>query len=212
MHALITRRTLALLPFASKRQVWKFDNLTRIGGTPVRVEGAPRLIDTPKGKAIEFNGDKDALFLDVHPLAGARQFTWQVIFRPDSGGRPEQRFFHLQEDGSAHRMLFETRLIGNQWCLDSFLASSAGSKPLLDRTLLHPLDEWHHVAMTYDGRTFRSFVNHSPELSAEVPFAPQGPGKTSAGVRINRVDPFKGAIRLASFVPKALSPREFIRW
>src|SRR5215472_13154357 len=77
--------------------IWRFDRLDRIGGHPVTVLGSPKIIDTPQGKAIEFNGVDDALFLDVHPLSGATVFTWEVIFRPDRDGRPEQRFFHLQE-------------------------------------------------------------------------------------------------------------------
>src|SRR5215813_11574100 len=86
--------------------IWRFDHLDRIGGHPLTVLGHPKVIDTPYGKAIEFNGVDDALFLDTHPLAGANIFTWEVIFRPDRDGRPEQRFFHLQENGSDTRMLF----------------------------------------------------------------------------------------------------------
>ena len=81
---------------------WQFDRLDKIGGHPVTVVGHPKVI----GKAIEFDGQGDALFLDVHPLAGAAQFTLEVIFRPDRGGRAEQRFFHLQENGSEHRRIY----------------------------------------------------------------------------------------------------------
>jgi TolB protein len=107
---------------------WRFDKLEQIGGHATTIEGAPKLIDN----AIQFNGDKDAIFLETHPLAGAEKFTWEVIFRPDADGRPEQRFFHMQENGSQHRLLFETRLIDGQWCLDSFAATSAGSQTLID--------------------------------------------------------------------------------
>ena len=61
--------------------------------------GNPRVVETPVGKAVEFDGVDDALLVDVHPLAGAETFTWEAIFRPD-GGRAEQRWFHLQEDGT----------------------------------------------------------------------------------------------------------------
>src|SRR5437867_2853863 len=63
-------------------ELWTFDNTTTIGGHKVSVVGHPRVIDTSMGKAVEFNGKDDALFLDVHPLAGAEAFTWEVIFRP----------------------------------------------------------------------------------------------------------------------------------
>ncbi|HEV3198473.1 MAG TPA: hypothetical protein VGZ73_11210 [Bryobacteraceae bacterium] len=78
----------------------EFDRLDQIGGHPTTILGHPRVIDTPGGKAVEFNGKDDALFVDVHPLAGAETFTWEVVFRPDPGGAPEQRFFHLQEEAS----------------------------------------------------------------------------------------------------------------
>src|SRR5215470_4847749 len=92
----------AILAFAAVRAaddvtVWTFDRLDRIGGHPTEVLGHPRVIDTPLGKAIAFNGVDDAIFVGVHPLAGAETFTWEAIFRPD-GGQPAQRWFHLQED------------------------------------------------------------------------------------------------------------------
>jgi lipoprotein NlpI len=77
--------------------VWTFDRLDRIGGYASTILGQPRLIDTTAGKAVEFDGVDDAIFLDIHPLAGAETFTWEVLFRPYRGGSPEQRFFHLQE-------------------------------------------------------------------------------------------------------------------
>jgi len=186
---------------------WQFDRLESIGGHAAKLEGAPRAGDG----AIEFDGVDDAIFLETHPLAGAAQFTWEVIFRPASGGRAEQRFFHLQETGSENRLLFETRLINGQWCLDTFARTNTGSKALLDRTKLHALDQWHHVAAVYDGRTLRHYVNGVLQGEADVALAPQGPGRTSIGVRINRVDYFKGAVRTARFSRRALAPGEFLR-
>ncbi len=51
--------------------IWRFDNIDSIGGHATHVLGHPHLIDSPYGKAIAFNGVDDALFVDVHPLAGA---------------------------------------------------------------------------------------------------------------------------------------------
>lgn len=215
MHTLIPRRALFLMPWLTQAappppEIWNFDRLDRIGGHATTLLGKPKLIDTPGGKAVEFDGVQDAIFLDVHPLAGAAAFTWEVIFRPATGGRPEQRFFHLQESGSNYRLLLETRLMGDQWCLDSFAASSTGQQPLMDRKLLHPLDQWHHVAFVYDGSQMRHYVNHKLELSASVKLAPQAEGKTSVGVRINRVDFFKGAIRSARFHREAIEVERFL--
>ena len=67
------------------RKVWSFDRLANIGGNPTTVLGEPRLVDTPLGKVLEFDGVDDALFIDDHPLAGTRAFTFEVVFRPDGG-------------------------------------------------------------------------------------------------------------------------------
>lgn len=190
--------------------IWKFDNLTNIGGHAVTVLGSPKVLDTPQGKAIQFNGVDDALFLEVHPLAGAGAFTWEVIFRPDSDGPAAQRFFHMQENGSQHRYLFETRIIDKQWALDSFAASAAGSRALMDTKLLHPADRWHHVAAVYDGKEYRNYVNGKLQVAAPATLSPQGAGRTSVGVRINKVDYFKGAIRLSRMTRRALTPAEFL--
>jgi hypothetical protein len=199
----------ASLAGAGAQETWTFDRLDRIGGHPTTVLGEPRVIDTPVGKAIEFDGVADALLVDVHPLAGAETFTWEAIFRPD-GGQPEQRWFHLQESGSENRLLFEIRVIDGQWCLDSYGHSGDAQKALMDHTRLHRLGVWYHVASVYDGREFRNYVNGIQEGAADIRFAPQGPGRTSIGVRINRINYFKGAIHLARFTRRALTPAEFL--
>jgi hypothetical protein len=194
-----------------QQEVWAFDRLDRIGGHSTKILGQPRVIDTPIGKAVEFDGVDDAIFFDVHPLAGAETFTWEVIFKPYSGGRPEQRFFHMQEDGTQVRLLLETRLIDGKWCLDSFAYSKTGSQTLIDRKKLHSLDEWHHVAMVYDGREFRHYIDGELQGGAEVRLAPQGSGRTSVGVRINLVDYFKGAVRQSRMTRRALNVDEFLK-
>jgi hypothetical protein len=197
-------------------ETWTFDRLDRIGGHPATILGHPRVIETPQGRAVQFNGVDDAIFLDVHPLAGAETFTWEVVFRPDRGGAPEQRFFHLQEQDpktgqdTATRLLFETRLIGGRWCLDSFALSGPSSKALMDRTRLHTLDAWHHAAAVYDGKEFRNYVDGKLQNAAEIHLMPQGAGHTSIGVRINKRDYFKGAIRTARMTRRALKPEDFL--
>ena len=46
-------------------------------------------------RLLPFNGRDDARCTDVHPLTGAKTWTWEVIFRPDEDGAAAQRFFHL---------------------------------------------------------------------------------------------------------------------
>src|SRR2546426_332776 len=99
-----------------KSRTWKIDNLKEIGGKPVTVIGNPRLITTPG--AVLFDGVDDGLVVNANPIAGARAFTIEAIFRPDANGSKEQRWFHIQQDHSENRVLLETRLIGEEWFLD----------------------------------------------------------------------------------------------
>jgi hypothetical protein len=191
-------------------EVWTFDRLDRVGGHPTTVMGSPRIVVTPIGRVTEFDGIDDALFVDVHPLAGATTFTWEAIFRPDGGDR-EQRWFHLQETGSENRMLFEIRVVGDRWFLDSFNFSTTGSATLMNKNSLHPLGAWYHVAAVYDGKVFTNYVNGVKDGAAEVELSPQGSGRSSIGVRINQVYFFKGAIHSARFTRRALSPAAFLK-
>ena len=193
--------------------IWHIDNITSIHGHTTTVLGSPKIIETLKGKAVEFDGKKDALFVDIHPLEGIKTFTVEVIFRPDTGGLAEQRFFHLQEDGSDNRILFETRLIGeNKWSLDTFIKSGETAQTLLDEKFIHSVGEWYNVTLVFDGREMRHYVNGVNELSAEISsFTPPVKGQTSIGVRINKVYWFKGAIRMARFTPQVLSPEDFLK-
>ncbi|MEO8370181.1 MAG: LamG domain-containing protein [Candidatus Solibacter sp.] len=204
--------TLLMWGAGGKSEVWKFDSISRIGGHAVAPEGHPKVIDTPAGKAVQFGGVDDALYLKVHPLAGAATFTWEVIFRPDVGGAAEQRFFHFQQDGGVEtRMLFEIRVIDGKWCLDSFAASGSESKALMDRTKLHSLGAWHHAAAVYDGKEYRNYVDGVLEGAGEVHLTPQGAGQTSVGTRFNRKDYFKGAVLSARMTDRALAASEFMK-
>lgn len=195
---------------ARPAEVWRFDRLDRLGEHATTMRGNPRVIETPIGKAVEFDGEDDALFVDVHPLAGAATFTWEAIFRPD-GGNVEQRWFHLQETGSENRMLFEIRVAGERWFLDSFNQSATGSGTLMNKNSLHPLGAWYHVAAVYDGKVFSNYVNGVQDGKTEVELSPQTAGRSAMGVRMNLVYYFKGAIHSARFTRRALTPAEFLK-
>lgn len=214
----LTTAAMAQTPEASQSTVWRFDNIDSIAGHPTHVLGHPYLIDSPYGRAIEFNGVDDALFVDVHPLAGASTYTWEVIFRPDVGGAQAQRFFHLAEVDPAtgkdtgNRMLFEIRIVKGEWCLDSFAQSANGShQTLLNCDDLHPLGKWYRVTAVYDGKMLRNYVGDEMQGAGEFHLTPQGPGHSSIGTRIDRRDYFKGAIFEARFTPQALKPDEFLK-
>jgi hypothetical protein len=213
----MTAKTAEAAPKIPNDQiVWTFDRLTDVGGRATQVEGAPKLIDSPWGKAVQFDGVQDVMFIDQHPLAGAKTFTFEAVFRPD-GGATAQRWFHLAEDpmvanGTPNtRFLFEIRVAGEQWCLDAFATGPGYKHTLIFPEKLFPVGRWSHVAQTFDGRIYRSYVDGQLQGEAEMAFTPQGPGRASVGARINRVDFFKGAVREARFTPRALAPEDFHR-
>ena len=214
---LLLAATIAQTPTAPQSAVWRFDRIDSIGGHPTTVLGHPHLVDSPYGKAVEFNGVDDALFVGVHPLAGASTYTWEVIFSPDKDGAQAQRFFHLSELDPAtgkdtdNRMLFEIRIVNGQWCLDSFANSNGSQRALLNCDDLHPLGEWYRVTAVYDGKMLRNYVANELQGEGELRLTPQGPGHSSIGTRINKVDYFKGAVFEARMTPRALKPEEFLK-
>jgi Concanavalin A-like lectin/glucanases superfamily len=199
------------------QEVWRFDQTASLGAHAVKTLGHPQITETELGKAIAFNGVDDALMVDVHPLAGATTWTWEMIFRPDADGAPAQRVFHLQVRDPAtgadiaDRMLFEIRIVKGQWCLDSFATSAGKGATLLNCDKLHPLGEWARVTAVYDGTTLRNYVGDELQGEAPVTLAPQGEGHASVGVRINLVNYFKGTIYEARFTPHALKVGDFLQ-
>ena len=160
--------------------VWTLDNLARIGGYPVTVVGTPRVVSTPVGKAIEFNGATDGLVLDVNPIEGLTRFTVEALVEPAPDGPEEQRFLHISETGSERRLMMETRILpDHSWCLDTYLRMEAPGLTLIDRAKTHPAGRWHAASLTYDGKTMTSYVDGVRELSGEVVFEPLKAGRVS---------------------------------
>ena len=193
------------------QEVWHFDRTDSLGGHVTKVLGDPQVIETEYGKAIHFNGKDDALFVNVHPLAGAKTWTWEMIFRPDADGAEAQRIFDLQVQDPAtgkdiaDRMLFEIRIVKGEWCLDSFATSAGQHATLLNCEDLHPFGPFYRVTAVYDGTTLRNYVGDAMQGEAKVELAPQGAGHSSVGVRINLRDYFKGTILEARFTKSALA-------
>jgi len=217
---------LAISASDSWAQVWKFDNLSRIGGIPVRVEGQPVLVDSPIGKAVQFDGKDTALFFSDRPLVGAKTFTIEGIFRPE-GGAFEQRWLHVAETDPATgqdtsqtatggkdvnaRYMFEIRVKDDAWYLDGFLQSKAGSQALIDPAKTHPIGPWYAVAQTYDGKMYRTYVNGELQVEAPVAYTPHGPGHVMVGVRMNHVNFFDGSVAELRFTDRALKPEEMLK-
>jgi hypothetical protein len=190
---------------------WRIDNLTRIGGHTTVAIGNPQIIAGPAGKAVLFNGSDQGLVIDVNPVAGLETFTVEAVFRPDAGGEKEQRWLHVQGDSRDDRVLLEIRVDGDQWFLDTFIKSGAERLTLYADKFKHPLGRWYQVALVFDGTKMTHYVDGREEMAGALRIAPLVTGKTSLGVRMNRMYWFKGAISRVRFTPRALTPEEFMK-
>lgn len=201
----------------AKEKIWRFDRTDRIGGHPTQILGHPTVIDTAYGKAVQFSGNGDALIVPENPLAGAKAFTWEAIFRPDADGAQAQRFFHIAEQDPATgkdtqtRLLLEIRIVDGQWCLDTFAGNRGPEVTLLNCKALHPLGKWYRVTAVWDGKTLKNYVNGEQQGEGPLVMEPEGPGRASIGMRLNGVYPFKGAVLMARMVPRALPPDQFLK-
>lgn len=197
---------LGSLPAVAAETLWRLDSVGSVGGHAVTVLGTPRVVDADRAKAMVFDGAGDGLLVPSIPFAGAGQFTIEILFRPDEGGLPEQRFLHAQDEKGG-RALIETRLDGKGgWWLDTYLATGTPltGLALIDPKRVHATGRWYWAALRYDGKTLAHFVNGEKEREGEVRFEPLGSGVVSLGVRQNKVYWFKGAIREVRFHSEAV--------
>ena len=154
--------------------------------------------------------------VEGNPMNGWDEFTIEMIIKPDSSSITEnfeQRFFHLRSsENDIRRILIELRLLSNnRWSLDTFIKSENSSCTLLDTiNYSHQVNEWYHIALTYQNGIMRHFVNSKHELSGEVNYIPIENGQISLGARQDPRSWFKGMIKLAKFSNRVLESSEFI--
>lgn len=192
----------------SQSVVWILDNTESIGGHTPTVLGEPAVSDG----ALCFDGVDDALIFATNPLEGLSAFTVEVRFSADATGPVEQRFIHMQESASESRALIETRVNPDaSWHLDTYLRSGTSGLTLIDPEKTHPTGVWQWAALSYDGTTQRHYVDAGEEMSGTIAFAPLGPGETSIGVRLTRVDWFKGCASELRVHDRALPAAELGR-
>ena len=214
---------------------WNFDNLNSVGGFGIKADGAPKVVDTAAGKAIQFDGVKDGLIVDKHPLENLSTWTLEAMARFDAGGELQPRWVHLGEtdpatglnvklsdptkptsDGNA-RFTFEGRIKdGNIW-FESFCAGptpdgKSYSNALIDPAKTHPLGQWVAVSQTYDGKVHRAYVNGVLEQEKPMDnYIVQKKGRAGIGMRQNRIYYFKGLFKTLRYAPVALSPDQLLK-
>ena len=191
------------------RTEWILASMTEKKSEGLSLRGKPETVDCKYGKALSFNGVSDAVFIEEMPLSGLKKFTIEMIIEPQSGGNFEQRFLHCGET-QGDRILLELRATPEGWYFDAFVAVGEQKLALIDPSLLHPVDQWYHLAYVIDNGKLKTFVNGKKELEGSVIFSPVQGGKTSIGVRQNEVSWFKGAVYSVRFTDNALTPDEFM--
>lgn len=190
---------------------WNLDDLNHPNSKGVTKEGDPQTVNSSYGKAVHFDGLKDGLFLDTNPLESLTRFTVEILFQPDGRAPHEQRFLHMGE-AAGDRLLLETRVMDDdQWYLDAFIKSGDSAQTLIDKNKLHPTGKWYAVAFVVDNGAMNVFVNGEPELNGKLAFSPFKAGKTSIGVRMNKVSWYKGAIQKIRITQRCLVPSEFMK-
>ncbi|MBN1181967.1 MAG: T9SS type A sorting domain-containing protein [Bacteroidales bacterium] len=189
-------------------ETWFLDSLDFMEGHSITVFGDPLVVSTDSGPAIEFNGSPDQLKVDANPIGTAKEFTVEMVFKPVYTTE-EPRVLHIGDpSGSGERVMMEIRISGDTaWYLDGFINTDAGGLTLIDANLIHPLDVWAHVAVTYKNDTFRTFVNGVQELKGYINYNSDILAETditSIGSRMNSKNYFSGQISTIKVTQKAL--------
>ncbi len=199
-------------------ELWYIDTLENIGGHSISIIGDPQVVSTDMGRAVRFDGDGDMLLVDANPLGDTKEFTIEIIFKPD-GVYPQNadpRFVHVQDpdDTEAKRVMIELRLTAdNLWYLDGFMNTDNASLTLVDASLTHPTGQWMHAAVSYQDGHFKTWVNGIEELSGSVTYASEIvalDSKTSLGARMNQKNWYSGIIKALKVTHRALDPTEFL--
>lgn len=92
--------------------------------------------------------------------------------------------------------------------MDTFLKNGKTGKglTLIDSSKLHQANGWYCVALIYDGKRMFSYVNGIKELEGDINISVFKSGSIWLGVRLNKVDWFKGRISEVRFHSAALDP------
>ncbi len=192
------------------RTEWILSDFLENAQKGITVTGNPETVKYRNKKAVAFNGTDDAIFLEEMPLAGLEQFTVEMIYNPYSGGNFEQRFLHCGE-ANGDRLLLELRSTPGGWYFDAFIKIGENGVTLIEPALLHPHDQWYHVAYVIDKGRLETWINGKKELEGYMALTPVNSGQTSIGVRQNKVSWFKGAIYKIRITPQALGPEKFMK-
>ena len=183
--------------------IWQLRSTGKVGTHTPSVIGSPQQRVTTSDTSLFFDGKDDGLTIPAIPLEGWPAYTVELRFNPASDGPREPRILHF-EDEEGNRGTLEARITEDgRWYLDAFLKNGRTGErvTLMDASKQHPTGVWHTVALTYDGRSMSAYVDGKREAQAEISMGGFTRGNTSIGMRLNRVNWFRGTVSKVAFYP-----------
>lgn len=154
-------------------------------------------------RSMRFNGREDGLVMPSIPFQGWASCTIELMFRTDRDGPREPRILHA-EDEEGNRATLEARLTPDgYWYPDVFLKNGTTGQrlTLMDSSRRYRTHTWHKLSLVWDGSAMQCFVNGQKVGEGKMSMHPFTSGNIALGMRLNRVNPFKGAIRRIRFYP-----------
>jgi len=192
------------------------------------VVGSPTMVSTPFGNGLKFDGN-DGVIVNANPIAGAANFTIEMLFRPDpvsgtvsaANNQPRVLFIQSVPSPPDHRAALEARIEpdNQHWHIDTFLQSqtagqgnpsTVSARTLEETAKLHPLGQWYNYAMTYDGAQLKSYLNGQLESSGPLTVQGMATSRTSIGMRYSVERFFVGLVAKVRFTPSLVDPADFL--
>ena len=178
------------------------------------ISGA-KWVDGMFGKALKFNGDGDQVLVphdDALNIQG--ELTVEAWVFPEGWNPDLNAIAQKWEDGSNRRQYQATIYTQKNW----WYVSDAGSNwPRAEGVIPIPINEWTHIAGTYDGKKLRSYTNGKFDVeldqpngifASDIPVVIGGYGPTTPECTYGQNRHFKGIIDEVRFWDKALSQEE----
>ncbi|HNO77103.1 MAG TPA: DNRLRE domain-containing protein [Phycisphaerae bacterium] len=173
--------------------------------------------------ALEFDGSNDGVSMGTAPLLGAAQFTLEAWIKPTGSGLtassgsggivavPIVAKGRGEADGDNRDMNYFMGIDGTSSVLTADFESvdpAPNNFPVSGTTAIDTLNVWYHVAATYDGATWRLYLNGVLDGSNTVNRTPRfdsiqhfslGTAQTSTGSSAGRFEGLMDEVRVWNY-------------